>query len=247
MQTLKLLLSTPLMWIWYIFLGALILLRSARKDRRMRRGWYVLAAGFLFFTMLSFMPFSDMLTQPFLRQYSEPPAVALEDLDVVTVLGGGGREGKPSSATNERIRAGIEMFKKSSARFIAVQGAAQVPGEPTDAAVMKSIALAQGVPAEKILVDPLSRTTGEHPVQLRALLPDGIMRIGLVTSALHLPRAMAVFQKYFPDKVIVPLPVGTSGWPSYRSVNMVPSIDAFSQSTAALHEWIGIVWYYVRY
>ena len=248
MQALKLLLATPLMWVWYVLLTALILLRDARKDRRMRVGWYLSFVGFFLFTLLSFTPVSDVLTQPLVRQYSVPSSEALKNIEVITVLGGGGKAGVPSGATYERIIGGIKMFQQSGAKFFVVQGAAQLPEDPTDAEIMKKIALKEGVPVEKILVDSRSRTTAEHPPQLKVLLPTNVTQIGIVTSAIHMPRAMAVFQKYFPDKTIVPLPVGVSSeWPRYRIAQMIPSVDAFSRSTTALHEWIGIVWYRFSY
>lgn len=248
MQALKLLLATPLMWIWYALLAALILLRGAGKERRMRIGWYTLLGGFTFFTLLSFTPFSDALTQPLLYRYSAPSPETLARLEVIAVLGGGGSNGEPSSATYSRVMEGVRLFKASNAKFFVVQGAAEIQGEPTNAEIMKKIALEQGIYAEKILVDSDSHTTAEHPAQLKRLIPSDVTQIGIVTSAIHMPRAMPVFQVHFQDKTIIPLPVGISvGWPSYRPANMVPSVEALSRSTSALHEWVGIAWYAVRY
>ncbi len=247
MQALKLLLATPFMWVWYALLAALILLRGVRKQRHIRVGWYLLVVGFLLLNLFSFTPVSDMLTQPLVRWYSTPSAETLARVEAITVLGGGVSQGEPSSATYSRVMGGIRLFKASNAKFFVVQGAAEIPGEPTNAEVMRKIALEQGVPEGEILADLRSRTTEEHPAQLEALLPKGVARIGVVTSALHMPRAIAIFQKYFPDKTIVPLPVGVAqGWPRYRLANMVPSVGALSRSTVALHEWIGIIWYAVR-
>ncbi len=246
MQAVKILFTTPLMWIWYFILVALILLSGVRKDRRMRTGWYVLMVGFLLFTLLSFTPVSDVLTQPLARRYPMASVEMLKNTEVIVVLGGGGQAGVPSGATYERIVAAVGMFRQGGAKFFVVQGAAHIPGDPTDAEIMKNIALEKGVPAEKILVDYNSRTTAEHPPQLKALLPENVERIGIVTSALHMPRAIVVFQKSFPNKSIIPLPVSFRR-PRYTSASMVPSVDALARSTAALHEWIGIIWYAVRY
>lgn len=246
MSILKLLLATPLMWIWYVLLAALVFLYRTRNDRGVRRGWHILAAGFLLLTLLSFAPLADALTQPLLRWYRAPSSEALAGIEAITVLGGGGREGVPSEATYERMTAGIQWFAQSGAKILAVQGAAEIDGEPTNAEIMEKMALKEGVPAEKIIVDSNSRTTAEHPSQLQALLPPDVTRIGIVTSALHMPRAVAVFQRYFPDKEIIPLPVGTAvQWPRYRPVDMVLSAGALSQTTAAIHEWMGMAWYWI--
>lgn len=248
MQALKLLLTTPLMWVWYVLMSAVILLRGTRRDRHMRIGWYALVAGFLLLTLLSLTPVSNALTRPLLRLYSAPSLEMLVGIDVITVLGGGGRQGKPSEVTYERIIAGIGMFKQSGAKFLVVQGASDIDGELTDGEIMKSIALEQGVPTEKIFVDSHSHTTVEHPLQLEELLPADVARIGIVTSALHMPRAMAVFRHYFTDKTLVALPVGLPiERLRFRFVSMIPSIDALANSTAALHEWAGFIWYKIRF
>ena len=211
-------------------------------------GWYLLMAGFLFLTLLSISPVSDVLTQSLVRRYRIASEQMLENIDVITVLGGGGEDGVPSGTTKERIFAGIDIFRKSGAKFLAVQGASQVDGDPTDAEIMKSIALEQGVPAEKMLTDSKSRTTAEHPARLQELLPDGVTRIGIVTSAIHMPRAMAVFQKYFPYKTIIALPVEIPDTRSrYRIIEILPSVDSLSNSTTTLHEWIGILWYKIEF
>ena len=244
MPVLKLLFSTPLMWIWYVLLAALALLYRTRNDRGVRRGWHILAAGFLLLTLLSFAPLADALTLPLLRWYREPSPEAFAGIEAVTVLGGGGREGVPSEATYERMTAGIQWFAQSGAKILAVQGAADIDGEPTNAEIMEKMALQEGVPAEKIIADSHSKTTAEHPLQLKALLPEDVVRIGIVTSALHMPRAVAVFQRYFPDKKIIPLPVGAAvQWPRYYPVDMVLSAGALSQATSAIHEWMGMTWY----
>lgn len=247
MAILKFLLATPVMWIWYALVGALVLLRGSRKERRTRAGWYMLLAGFLIFTLLSFAPFAGMIARPLLERYPAPSSEMLHALQVITVLGGGGGEGVPSEATKERIFAGVEMFKQSGAKFIAVQGSSEIDGEPTDAEIMKKIALEQGIPEEKILVDPSSRTTAEHPARLQALLPSDITRIGIVTSATHMPRAMRIFRNYFTKMELVALPVGSIIEKSqYRFIDMIPSVNALSSSTATLHEWVGILWYKMR-
>lgn len=248
MELLKILLVTPIMWVWYLIFAALVQLRGARKDRHLKTGWFILFAGFFLFTFLSSNPVSNALTQPLLQWYSEPSPETLKNLGVITVLGGGGRAGLPSSVTYERIITGVKIFQQSGAKFLAVQGGTDIDGEPPEGEIMKKIALERGVPEEKILTDSISKTTTEHPLQLKELLPSDIVRIGIVTSSLHMPRAMEVFQDYFTDKTLVALPVGFSGKRrSYRFANIVPSVDALSNSTSAIHEWAGILWHKIRF
>jgi uncharacterized SAM-binding protein YcdF (DUF218 family) len=73
-------------------------------------------------------------------------------------------------------------------------------------------------------------------------------RIGLVTSALHILRSEKAFRKQFPNDTIVPIPVNYIYSPDQHNLrSFVPSADALSTSNYALHEWIGIIWYFMRY
>ena len=73
-------------------------------------------------------------------------------------------------------------------------------------------------------------------------------RIGLVTSALHMPRSVQVFRKQFPNDTIVPIPVNHLYSPDWGNLrNYMPSPTTLYHSNNALHEWIGMVWYVIRY
>src|SRR5262245_6082397 len=69
------------------------------------------------------------------------------------------------------------------------------PG-PACAQVMNDLLVRLGVLASDIIVEDQSRSTYENAVESRRLLDDRQLgKIVLVTSALHLPRAVACFQK----------------------------------------------------
>jgi uncharacterized SAM-binding protein YcdF (DUF218 family) len=55
-------------------------------------------------------------------------------------------------------------------------------------------------------------------------------------------------RKQLPNDTIVPIPVNYIYSPDqYNLISFVPSADAFATSNYALHEWIGIIWYFMRY
>ena len=104
-----------------------------------------------------------------------------------------------------------------------------------------------------ILLDtkgPEIRThTMENGANLAKLLSSPqTRRIGLVTSALHMPRSVRVFRKQFPNDTIVPIPVNHLYSPDWRHLkNYLPSSGTLAESACAIHEWIGMVWYVLRY
>jgi uncharacterized SAM-binding protein YcdF (DUF218 family) len=114
---------------------------------------------------------------------------------------------------------------------------------------MKVLAVYMGVVESKILVETQSQNTMENATRLAELLGEGRgRRIGLVTSATHMRRSERVFRKSFPQDVIVPVPANYTYDPFVRFRDyIIPSAWALLKSTTALHEWIGIFWYSLRY
>jgi uncharacterized SAM-binding protein YcdF (DUF218 family) len=76
------------------------------------------------------------------------------------------------------------------------------------------------------------------------LRADGVTRILLVTDAMHMPRASAVFRRAGLDVVAAPTmffanqPLSIHAW--------VPSAEGMRRSWYASYELIGLVWYRLR-
>jgi len=70
-----------------------------------------------------------------------------------------------------------------------------------------------------------------------------ISRIYLVTHAWHMPRARGAFEAFGIE--VVPAPTGFRTWPGIGLREFLPSAQAFQESTWALHECVGLVWYQV--
>lgn len=89
----------------------------------------------------------------------------------------------------------------------------------------------------------------EHAIELAKIFPPTEkLHIGIITSALHMPRAVQAFRKKFSRDIIIPIPVGYIYSPQkYNFERIVPFVDAFVKSSYAIHEWIGIVWYSILF
>ncbi|MGF1497090.1 MAG: YdcF family protein, partial [Elainellaceae cyanobacterium] len=114
---------------------------------------------------------------------------------------------------------------------------------------------ALGVPAEDILQDPASLNTYENAVNVKQILEANDMsRILLVTSALHMPRSLLIFQKLgieaiaAPTDIWEPGPVETDAMPTARAliIKAIPDASNLESFTRALKEYIGIVVYRLR-
>lgn len=248
--------STPIVWILAFLIFGLILTRELRKRPRLNVGWYFLSFATCILYLLSITPASTILVYSLECQYQPPSQEVLEAVDIVVVLGGGvmlsggfRRCPEASGATYSRIFNGIKIFRQSGAKVLVLSGAGGQRDGETNADVMKDIAIALGIFENKIIIEGESRNTMEHAIELVKLFPlEERMRIGLATSALHMPRTMQAFRKKFSKNTIVPIPAGYIYSPlKYSFKNLIPHSGAFSTSSYAIHEWIGMLWYRARY
>jgi uncharacterized SAM-binding protein YcdF (DUF218 family) len=246
--------ATPIVWILILLATGLILTKQHRRNTTSRIGWYsVLFATVLLF-LLSLKPVVNLITYPLESWYGYPSAADLGSLDIVVVLGGGTRpsgglrrEADLTEYAYPRLYHGVQVFKESGAKLLAFCGGPSLKDTAGEAEVMKGMALCLGVPEERILTETRSRNTMQNAVGLAQLLPVGKeRRIGLVTSATHMPRSQRVFSRQFPQDTIVPIAVYYTYYPvSWRIEEITPSVDNLKQSTVALHEWIAMLWYSV--
>lgn len=109
----------------------------------------------------------------------------------------------------------------------------------TEAEMMRAYLTQRGISARRILLDSASENTYEHAVNIATLLKDRDLgqRFRLVTSALHMPRAMGVFKTQGLAPCAIPV--------DYVAVKPVPWFAIAPQTTALakfrtyLHERIG--------
>ena len=77
------------------------------------------------------------------------------------------------------------------------------------------------------------------------LRPEGVHRIYLVTSARHMRRAKASFEAVGFE--VIPAPTGFKGGRAPSFGDFVPRAKAVKQTSDALYEWFGLVWYHIAY
>ena len=97
-----------------------------------------------------------------------------------------------------------------------------------------------GVPGGSIHAEGGSRNTHENAVFTRQLLVEqGLHRVLLVTSAMHMRRALATFTSAGIDAV----PAATDYTVTYRDhrtvIDFLPDARALSRTTDAIKEYIG--------
>ncbi|MGH8626261.1 MAG: YdcF family protein [Gammaproteobacteria bacterium] len=100
-----------------------------------------------------------------------------------------------------------------------------------------------GVPSDVILIEPRSLNTHENAQESKRLIGD-LEKVALVTSALHVPRAMREMQ--VAGITAHAFPTNLRKAPGRRAPfqRWLPNPDALALSTLAIKEWLGIfkVW-----
>jgi uncharacterized SAM-binding protein YcdF (DUF218 family) len=131
------------------------------------------------------------------------PAESLPTADVIVVLGGtlsppatSGGDANLSGAADRLVHA-ARLFKHGKAPVILVSGGHGETGGANDAESVHAAALLTGwgIPASAILTETESVNTYENAVYTKLMLDQhNLKTVLLVTSALHMPRALATFE-----------------------------------------------------
>ncbi|MDO8599714.1 MAG: YdcF family protein [bacterium] len=228
------------------------------RRRRPRWGAAALAMALVVYFLLATEPFSYALAWTLEHRYRvQPTPAALADVQVIVVLAGGASKGTAlqplaelSGASWRRLWRGIELHRALGGTVpILYVGGSGDPFDPvsTEAALARSYAVTMGVPVDQFWIEDTSRSTFENGRAADAVFVERLpgaheRRIALVTSARHLPRAMAVFRKIGITSIPVAADIATGEF-QLDLLDVLPSASAFASSMSSIHEWVGMFGY----
>lgn len=120
---------------------------------------------------------------------SKPSAtVGCQKVDAIVAISGGDTSARTSEA--------ISLYKNGWANKLVFSGAAEDKTGPSNAAVMKTMALRLEVPEEDIIIDEYSETTKQNAENSSKIFEENnISKVILVTSGYHQRRAGLEFKK----------------------------------------------------
>ncbi len=102
--------------------------------------------------------------------------------------------------TKARTQEAINLYKNGWASHLIFSGAALDTSGPSNAAVMRKQALAEGVPDDAITIEQQSQTTEQNAAKTSTILANKDIRSAIVvTSAYHMKRAMLEFEREAPN------------------------------------------------
>lgn len=115
--------------------------------------------------------------------------------DVVIVMGAALRKnGQASPALKRRVLHGVNLIKAGKAGYLLVTGGIGKYG-PSEASVMKQLAVSWGIPPEKIIMDERGTTTFKNAKEcIRIMKQYNWHTPVIVSDSYHIPRSLFAFR-----------------------------------------------------
>jgi uncharacterized SAM-binding protein YcdF (DUF218 family) len=152
----------------------------------------------------------------------------------------------PNAFALERIRYGVWLARRTLLPML-VSGGLGAQYSPSEAEVMKKVIESDyALPVRWI--ETQSHTTYENgKFTAKILKAEGIESVYLVTHALHMKRSVAVFEKFGITVIPAPTAFNSSSRDGMDLKDFLPSAKALDKTAQAFHEWVGMLWYWLRF
>lgn len=240
-------LATPLFWA--LALTAIALGAVMRRVARVAS--WAAGSAFAVLYVFSVKPVSNTLLRGLESSARRTAAQAPSPpYDAVIVLGGFvNQDPEVPDYTDgiDRLFAAFDELRSGRARHALLCGGRVSRDEPSAESVILERQLeAWGIAADRIVVDDRSRNTYQNAVEAARIVREkGWTRLLLVTSAFHFKRAAGCFRRA--GLTFDALPADYRSYDPRRfSGSWLPRVEAFSESTMAIREYVGREVYSLR-
>ena len=216
-----------------------------------RVGLVGLVLGLLVLWVPSTPVFSDWLQGTLESRYPPDSVEVAPTADAIVVLGGAVGAPQPPRAypdlndASDRVWHAARLYRAGKAPLIIAAGGT-LPWKDQqfrEAPVMQRLLKSWGVPPDSVLLESSSANTYENAKFTSVLAAErGIDRVLLVTSALHMRRALATFRQAGVNAVPAATDYGVVEGTT-TVLSLLPSASALAGSTAAIREYVGYVVY----
>jgi len=238
-----------------LLLGVVVL--SLRRRPRLARGMAVAALVIMLLASNVWIAFA-------LVGYLESrniPHGPLPAAGAIVVLSSGAEPAWPpqpaiwvDDATANRLLYAVKLYREGKAPLVILSGG-QLPwlkSLPPMSETMSEFIELMGIPKSAVVQESASGNTYENAIDVKAILQArDIHEILLVTSAFHMPRALALFKHQGIDAIAAPcdffssMPrwaADTTGWQALAT-GLIPDANNLTQTTKAIKELLGIAVY----
>jgi uncharacterized SAM-binding protein YcdF (DUF218 family) len=234
----------PISLVLILALVALMLLRRDRK--RAAAGFVVAAMAVLWFAS------TPIVAQKFYRnleaRYPPLPLAQVPEAGCIVLLGGAlspalaPRVDVELSESVDRVYKAAQLYRAGKAKYV-VATAGNQPWSLSpwaEADLLRDLLMEWGVAKEDIFLEGSSRNTRENAVYSKNVIDSIHCETALlVTSAAHMPRAVAAFQAVGVSIVPVSTDVRVVDAGQPAALDFLPNAGALAMTSEAIREWIG--------
>ena len=215
--------------------------------RRQKTGKIIVSMGVVVLIALSYGAASETLLRPL--EYKYPPMTDVSvvlDIEWVVVLSGGSSSdtnlpitGRLSHASLVRLVEGIRIHRKLPKSKLILSGGGAF-NTVAEAQKMADVAVILGVDSKDLILESESKDTKDQARLIHKIV--GSNRFVLVTSASHMPRSMALFEKRGMRPTPAPIGHRITERQKITPAMFFPGAGRIEKVERAFYEYLGLVW-----
>lgn len=212
--------------------------------RKFRTAKLFVLAGFVFLILFTSRPFGNFLLAPLEDKYPPLRIEASGDSKFIVVLAGSLNFKPELPITSQmtapmviRLMEGIRIHKALPHTRLILSGGGR--HEVSEAEMMRRLAEVFGVDRERMILETKSLTTYEEAQCLKPIVRGE--KFILVTSARHMPRSMALFQKLGMKPVPAPTNHLVREHQDFPFENWIPHANNMVLCSEAVYEYMGLL------
>jgi uncharacterized SAM-binding protein YcdF (DUF218 family) len=151
---------------------------------------------------------------------------------------------KADRTTLVRLMEGIRIYKSSPGSKIILTGRSASPRTPFSV-IEAALLVRLGIPKEDIVLDTMSLDTSEEAMNVKKIV--GKEPFALVTSSIHMTRAIMLFRKLGMNPIPAPTDFEKDQYGlTYFDLMPLPNAESLNTLDRVVHEYIGIAWSRMR-
>lgn len=216
-----------------------------------RLGLALLAMAAMLLVIFGILPTDQWLIAPLEARFAQPAEDVIKSAAGLIILGGSEdprmsrARGEPSLGFEAaRLAGAAALAHRVPEKPIIYTGGYREPGGMTQADVARAYLLSVGIAEKRLMLEDQSQDTAENAIYTQKILGQHAAQPWLiVTSAFHMPRAVAAFRRA--GMTVIPYPVAYRGTGDGKVRWVLDVTTTMRVSDLAVHEWVGLLAYYL--